>query len=266
MKKIFFTIFVAILWFLPSSASAAEYGCTITVSQSNYNDNPGCLEENSDVVIRVNNATEDGEVYSGRFIAVIGTGNNWQIVKNVPGDIANGYGAITSQLSVNADNNNVNISIVKPGSPSPVGMCHTEKVFVVKPACTEEERGVVSTNEIPLFFLCDHAGKYMSACLECIGDNSQQDKRVWTALGCIETDPKEFVKDFLTIAIGIAGGIALLLMVYGAFLISISTGDPKKAEEGKEMITGTIAGLLFIIFSVFLLKLIGVDILDIPGF
>lgn len=106
----------------------------------------------------------------------------------------------------------------------------------------------------------------------CRGDSSgkcascrDSEKGVWTAIGCIPTDPKSFTTKFLSIAIGIAGGIALLLMVYGAFLVSISAGDPKKAEEGKEVITGTIAGLLFIVFSVALLKLIGVDILQIPG-
>ncbi len=101
-----------------------------------------------------------------------------------------------------------------------------------------------------------------AGCRDCVGEDY---KHMWTALGCIPTDPKEFTTAFLRISIGVAGGIALLLMVYGAFLVSVSAGDPKKADEGKEIITGTIAGLLFIIFSVVLLKLIGVDILQIPG-
>ncbi len=101
-------------------------------------------------------------------------------------------------------------------------------------------------------------------CTQCLG-SSPENRGIWTAVGCIKTSPDAFIADFLKIALGIAGGIALLLMIYGAFLVSVSAGDPKKAEEGKEIITGTIAGLLFIIFSVFLLKLIGVDILQIPG-
>lgn len=103
-------------------------------------------------------------------------------------------------------------------------------------------------------------------CYSCTGDTkSGSANGVWTGLGCIRSDAKSFVVDFLNIALGVAGGIALLLMVYGAFLVSVSAGDPKKADEGKEVITGAIAGLLFIIFSVFLLKFIGVDILKIPG-
>jgi hypothetical protein len=116
---------------------------------------------------------------------------------------------------------------------------------------------------VPEFNLCapiedDDARGYCEGCETAGG--------VWTALGCLHWDPQTFVTDFLKLALGVAGGIALLLMVYGSFLISVSAGDPKKSEEGKEIITGTIAGLLFIIFSVFLLKLIGVNILNIPGF
>lgn len=113
--------------------------------------------------------------------------------------------------------------------------------------------------EIEPYDICQ--GVNNPECANCIDEDG-----VWTALGCIHFNPGEFITDFLKIAMGIAGGIALLLMVYGSFLISTSAGDPKKAEEGKEIITGTIAGLLFIIFSVVLLRLIGFDILKIPGF
>lgn len=114
-------------------------------------------------------------------------------------------------------------------------------------------------NTLPVFNLCAPTGDNQ-ACTTC-----QSGGGVWTALGCIHWDPQTFVTDFLKLALGVAGGIALLLMVYGSFLISVSAGDPKKSEEGKEIITGTIAGLLFIIFSVILLRLIGVEILNVPG-
>jgi hypothetical protein len=44
-----------------------------------------------------------------------------------------------------------------------------------------------------------------------------------------------------------------------------SGGDPRKAKAAKELLTSAIAGLLMIIFSVYILDLIGIRILNIPG-
>jgi hypothetical protein len=44
-----------------------------------------------------------------------------------------------------------------------------------------------------------------------------------------------------------------------------SAGNPERLTGGKEIITSAIAGLLLIIFSTIILKIIGVDILKIPG-
>ena len=65
---------------------------------------------------------------------------------------------------------------------------------------------------------------------------------------------------------GLAGGIAFLLILFGGFQILTSAGNPEKLNEGRELVSSAVAGLLLIIFSVFLLRLIGYDILRIPGF
>ncbi len=88
---------------------------------------------------------------------------------------------------------------------------------------------------------------------------------VYTPFGCIETDPQKFISKILKIAIGIAGGIAFLMIIYGGFVIMTSSGNPEKLTNGKEILTSAISGLLLIIFSVVILKIIGVDILGIPG-
>lgn len=88
-----------------------------------------------------------------------------------------------------------------------------------------------------------------------------------TALGCIPTgDINEFAAWFLRWAIGIGGGIAFLLIIFGGFQIITSAGNPERIKAGKEQLTSAIFGLLFLVFSVFLLRLIGVDILRLPGF
>ena len=89
-----------------------------------------------------------------------------------------------------------------------------------------------------------------------------------TALGCISTDVDDggFINSILQLAIGLGGIIALLLILGGVFIITTSAGNPDKLNQGKELITSAVSGLLFIILSIFLLNLIGVQILSIPGF
>lgn len=91
-------------------------------------------------------------------------------------------------------------------------------------------------------------------------------KSVNTAIGCIPTDPQGFITKFLSLAVGLGGGIAFLLIIFGGFQIMTSTGNPEKLAAGKELISAAISGLLLIIFSLFLLRLIGYTIFRIPGF
>jgi len=90
---------------------------------------------------------------------------------------------------------------------------------------------------------------------------------IMTALGCIPTkDPSQFVGWLLKFAISIGGGIAFLLIIFGAIKVLTSSGNPEAVKAGQELITSALMGLIFIIFSLFLLELIGVKILQIPGF
>ena len=95
---------------------------------------------------------------------------------------------------------------------------------------------------------------------------ASSDPRVYTALGCIPVKIDSFVMWLLPKLFGVAGGIAFLLMVYGFFLVGTSGGDPKKVQGGQETITSAISGLVLSIFALFVLRLIAVDILKIPGF
>jgi hypothetical protein len=44
-----------------------------------------------------------------------------------------------------------------------------------------------------------------------------------------------------------------------------SAGNPERLTASRELITSAVIGLMLILFAVFLLKLIGVNILGIPG-
>ncbi|MBU1000628.1 pilin [Patescibacteria group bacterium] len=87
-----------------------------------------------------------------------------------------------------------------------------------------------------------------------------------TAIGCIRTNLSSLVNDFLTFIIGISGGLAFLMMLLGAFQMLTSAGNPETINTGRERLTSAIIGLLFVIFTVLLLQIIGADILSIPGF
>lgn len=109
----------------------------------------------------------------------------------------------------------------------------------------------------------------LDKCLGCITGEPVKDPNYpgsWSALGCIPTDPQKFIQWLLNNAINIVGGIAFLLVLFGSFKVATSSGNPEALNEGKDIIFAALAGLLFIVFSVVLLKIIGADILQIPGF
>lgn len=87
-----------------------------------------------------------------------------------------------------------------------------------------------------------------------------------TAIGCIHTNPDDLIADVLKFAIGIGGGLAFLMMLLGAFQMLTSAGNPETLAAGKDRLTSAVIGLLFVIFAVLLLQIIGVDILGLPGF
>lgn len=101
-----------------------------------------------------------------------------------------------------------------------------------------------------------------TSCMECANAGG-----VWSGIGCVKTNVQEFIQDTLfRLGIGLAGGLALLCIIYAAFMMQSSQGNPEKLKKAQEMLTSCIMGLMLIIFSVFILRLIGVNILRIPGF
>ncbi|KKR82780.1 MAG: hypothetical protein UU29_C0009G0051 [Candidatus Daviesbacteria bacterium GW2011_GWA2_40_9] len=89
---------------------------------------------------------------------------------------------------------------------------------------------------------------------------------ILTAIGCVPTDPAELVKGLMKLFAGAGGAIALLLMAFGAIQMITSQGSPEGIKAGQERFTSAALGLLFIIFSVLLLEIIGVNILGLDQF
>ncbi len=83
-----------------------------------------------------------------------------------------------------------------------------------------------------------------------------------TALGCISYDIVGFTTYILVWSIGVGGGVALVLIAYGGILFMFSQGNPDRVKEAKSVMVAAISGLLLIIFSTFLLRVIGINILE----
>jgi len=89
----------------------------------------------------------------------------------------------------------------------------------------------------------------------------------WTGLGCIRLNLTGFIQETLFgWALGLAGIIALFCIIYSAIILQTSSGNPERLKKAKQYLTSCILGLLLIIFSIFILRLIGATILRIPGF
>ena len=139
------------------------------------------------------------------------------------------------------------------------------------------EGGTATSSGVP-FDVCKQAGDNSGICNDCFegkGQFSGRGEGIWTAVGCIPVRSPSgdatssvtvMIRSFITIGLGLAGGVVVLMVLAGSFLLSTSQGDLKRVEEGKNLISSAVIGLLFVIFSVTILRFIGVDILQLPGF
>lgn len=88
----------------------------------------------------------------------------------------------------------------------------------------------------------------------------------WTVFGCMDTSPGGYVGQMYRILLALGAGLAFLALMYGGILIITAGSNPLQVGRGKSIMMGAIFGILLIFFSVFLLRLIGLEILKIPGF
>lgn len=88
-----------------------------------------------------------------------------------------------------------------------------------------------------------------------------------TGLGIdIPTKPDKFVTAFFAILLSLSGGVALMIIMISGYRMMASKGNPEKIEGARETLISAITGLLFTIFSMVALQVIGYNILRIPGF
>jgi hypothetical protein len=87
-----------------------------------------------------------------------------------------------------------------------------------------------------------------------------------TAIGNVNTDAPAFIIKLFAILLSLAGGIDLLINIRAGYKLMTSQGNPEAVKAAREELTSALIGLMFLIFSLVILEVIGVDILHIPGF
>lgn len=173
-------------------------------------------------------------------------------------DILNGILAAVVQPAITGiyeiGTSNLNKEPCVQGFPSTPGNIENPSCI-----CIDEKKSAITALET----LCKANPTEEAACVSCIRDEGG----ILTGLGCIRADFKGFVEDvILRIGVGVAGGTSLLCILFAAFQMQTSGGNAEKLKKAQELLTNCITGLMVIIFSTLILKIIGADILRIPGF
>ncbi len=76
-------------------------------------------------------------------------------------------------------------------------------------------------------------------------------------------DPGTLVQQFYMIALGLAGGAALGVMIYGAILYTVSAGNTSKQQEARSYITSAIWGVALLLGAYLILYTINPDLVKI---
>ena len=229
---------------------------TIHLAGIAYN-NGEPLEAGSTVKVRLKGNGTGCSGYPAAGFASIDfteTGATW----NVPGNKVDGLCSYELVVKVEANQSDSTGDDKQTTNKTYVATSNTTQA-----TCSEEQCNTDLTLVARYDFCAqiDEEDVAYEKCTACFGDGG-----VWTAVGCIPSDPESVVKTIITIGLTLAGAVVLVMILVGAFMLSVSQGDPNITKEAKEIITSAIMGLLFVIFSVAILQFIGVNILRIPGF
>jgi hypothetical protein len=95
------------------------------------------------------------------------------------------------------------------------------------------------------------------ACVKCA-----QSTGYWSSFGCIPLELGDLIsKLILNVGIGFGGFVAVMCVTLNAIRLQLSRGDSNKIQSVRENMTSCILGLILILFSVFILRMVDVTIL-----
>ncbi|MEK7573680.1 MAG: hypothetical protein AAB531_04615 [Patescibacteria group bacterium] len=186
-----------------------------------------------DYIIKINEQANEGGILVGREGCSAEFTYYWILIRVRDADFWARNSEGNSTVEIITDPNGSDIAGGKKGKRAPL------------PPCAEYDQDI-TTEE----------AKYTANCV-----------KLKTGLGIdIGTKAEKFIGDIFGIVLGLSGGLALILIIYGGYQLMASRGKPESMEAARDQITAAIIGLLFIIFAFVILQVIGVDILGIPEF
>lgn len=108
----------------------------------------------------------------------------------------------------------------------------------------------------------DYLQKEFISCLACANYSGFP-----SAIGCLPLDsPNRFIAEVaFGIGVSIGGATCLFGIIVGAIQFQLSGGDSAKIQKAQKMIVNFIIGFLVILFSMLILRFIGVNVLRIYG-
>lgn len=85
---------------------------------------------------------------------------------------------------------------------------------------------------------------------------------IYTAFGCFPLgDTNTLTANLIVFGVGLASGVAILMIVYASFMIMTSQGVPQRLQNGKTILFASLSGLLLIIFSTLVMRFVGIGFL-----
>lgn len=85
-----------------------------------------------------------------------------------------------------------------------------------------------------------------------------------TAFGNFSGNPGKLAQKLFIVGVSVAGGVALIIMIFAGYKLITSRGNPDAIQSGRDLFTAAIIGLLVVIFAAFIIRIIGTT-LKIPG-
>jgi hypothetical protein len=136
-----------------------------------------------------------------------------------------------------------------------LSLCLTLVVFLLNMVTVQAAGAAFGPGNCP-------AGDEYAACVACINAGG-----TWSSgLGCINTEPGGLFASIIRIALGVMGGVILIRFIIVGYQYQF--GDEAKLKEARDAAFSTLGGVIFLVFSVLILKIIGENILGVvpPGF